>query len=79
MDEDFADIIENEDLSEEEQKRLERQYSHEMEVLKRDDRLEAVAKDIVYHFPRRISWKGMVISVDKFTTVRCMTNSVSLE
>ena len=71
LDEDFADIIENEDLSEEEQKRLERQYSHEMEVLKRDDRLEAVAKDIVYHFPRRgYLGKGMVISVDKFTTVR---------
>lgn len=71
LDNDFLDIIEDEDLTEEEQKRLERQYSHEMEVLKRDDRLEAVAKDIVYHFPRRgYLGKGMVISVDKFTAVK---------
>ncbi|MDP4181811.1 MAG: type I restriction endonuclease subunit R [Bacillota bacterium] len=71
LDDDFADIIESEELTEEEQKRLERQYSHEMEVLKRDDRLEAVAKDIVYHFPRRgFLGKGMVVSVDKFTAVK---------
>lgn len=71
LDDDFTDIIENEDLTEEEQKRLEKQYSHEMEVLKRDDRLEAVARDIVYHFPRRgYLGKGMVISVDKFTAVK---------
>ncbi|WHZ58781.1 type I restriction endonuclease subunit R [Metabacillus hrfriensis] len=71
LDNDFADIIESEDLSEEEQKRLEKHYSHELEVLKRDDRLEAVAKDIVYHFPRRgYLGKGMVVSVDKFTAVK---------
>ncbi len=71
LDGDFADIIEDENLTEEEQQRLEKQYSNEMEVLKRDDRLEAVAKDIVYHFPRRgYLGKGMLISVDKFTTLK---------
>lgn len=71
LDNDFMDIIENEELTEDEQKRLEKQYNHEMEVLKRDDRLEVVAKDIVYHFPRRgYLGKGMVISVDKFTAVK---------
>ncbi|MEH7277133.1 type I restriction endonuclease subunit R [Neobacillus vireti] len=71
LDTDFADIIESEELTEDEQKRLEKHYSHEMEVLKRDDRLEAVAKDIVYHFPRRgYLGKGMVVSVDKFTAVK---------
>lgn len=71
LDGDFAEIIENEELTEEEQKRLESQYSQELEVLKRDDRLEAVAKDIVYHFPRRgYLGKGMVVSVDKFTAVK---------
>lgn len=71
LDDDFAEIVEDEELNEDEQKRLELKYSHEMEVLKRDDRLEAVAKDIVYHFPRRgYLGKGMVISVDKFTAVK---------
>jgi type I restriction enzyme, R subunit len=61
LDDDFTEIIEDEDLTEEEKRKLEKQYSHEMEVLKRDDRLEAVAKDIVYHFPRRgYLGKGMV-------------------
>ena len=43
----------------------------EIEVIKRDDRLETIAKDIVYHFPRRgYLGKGMVVSVDKFTAVK---------
>ena len=47
-----------------------------MQVIKRDDRLETIAKDIVYHFPRRgYKGKGMVISIDKFTTVK-MYNKV---
>ena len=54
-----------------EQKRLENHYAREIEVLKRDDRLDTIAKDIVYHFPRRgFLCKGMVVSVDKFTTVK---------
>lgn len=71
LDSDFEDITKEEDLTEEEIKSLERKFSHEMEVLKRDDRLESVAKDIVYHFPRRgYLGKGMIVSVDKFTAVK---------
>jgi type I restriction enzyme R subunit len=78
LDSDFADILEDENLTEAEQKRLENHYSQEMEVLKRDDRLNAVAKHIVYHFPRRgFHGKGMVISVDKFTAVK-MYDKVTL-
>jgi type I restriction enzyme R subunit len=40
-------------------------------VLKADDRLEIIAKDIVYHFPRRgYLGKGMVVTIDKFTAVK---------
>jgi type I restriction enzyme R subunit len=40
-------------------------------VIKRDDRLETIARDIVFHFPRRgYLGKGMVIAVDKFTAVK---------
>lgn len=68
---DFAEVLEEENLTETEQKRLENHYAKELEVLKRDDRLDTIAKDIVYHFPRRgFLGKGMVISVDKFTTVK---------
>lgn len=68
---DFAEILEQENLTETEQKRLENYYAKELEVIKRDDRLDTIAKDIVYHFPRRgFRGKGMVVSVDKFTTVK---------
>jgi len=68
---DFAEILEQENLTDAEQKRLENHYAKELEVLKRDDRLDTIAKDIVYHFPRRgFLGKGMVVSVDKFTTVK---------
>src|SRR5262249_3267043 len=43
----------------------------EIEVIKREDRLESIAEDIVKHFPRRgYLGKGMVVSLDKFTTVK---------
>ncbi|MCB0532016.1 MAG: type I restriction endonuclease subunit R [Saprospiraceae bacterium] len=71
LDEDLADIVSDENLNTEQQERLEREFAREMSVLKADDRLETIAKDIVYHFPRRgYLGKGMVISVDKFTVVR---------
>ncbi|MDZ4344604.1 MAG: DUF3387 domain-containing protein, partial [Candidatus Binatia bacterium] len=53
------------------QAKLENKFAAEIEVIKRDDRLEEIAKDIVYHFPRRgYLGKGMVVSLDKFTAVK---------
>lgn len=71
INEDLADIVTEENLTDEDQMRLEQGFSREMEIIKRDDRLETIARDIVSHFPRRgYLGKGMVISIDKFTTVR---------
>jgi type I restriction enzyme R subunit len=71
LDSDFAEIIESENLTQAEQERLENYYAKELEVIKRDSRLETVAKYIVEHFPERgFLGKGMVISVDKFTAVK---------
>lgn len=71
LDSDFAEILEDENLTDAEQRRLENHYVKELEVIKRDDRLDAIAQHIVYHFPRRgFRGKGMVISVDKFTAVK---------
>lgn len=71
LESDFSEILEDENLTEAEQKRLENYYSQELEVIKRDDRLDAVAQHIVQHFPHRgFKGKGMVIAVDKFTAVK---------
>ena len=71
IDDDLADIVSDENLTEEQQRKLEREFAQEMSVLKADDRLEIIAKDIVYHFPRRgYLGKGMVVTIDKFTAVK---------
>lgn len=71
LDDDLAEIVEDENLTDSQKEKLEREHSQELSVLKADDRLETIAKDIVYHFPRRgYLGKGMVITVDKFTAVR---------
>ncbi|MFQ5632143.1 MAG: type I restriction enzyme endonuclease domain-containing protein, partial [bacterium] len=71
LSDEFAEILEDENLTEDQQAKLERDFATEIEVIKRDDRLETIAKDIIYHFPRRgYKGKGMVIAVDKFTTVK---------
>lgn len=71
LNEDLAEILEDENLDEQQQQKLENKFSKEMEVIKRDDRLETIAHDIAYHFPRRgYLGKGMVICVDKFTAVK---------
>lgn len=71
LSEEFYQILEDENLDEAQQAKLEQQFASELEVIKRDDRLETVARDIVAHFPHRgYLGKGMVIAVDKFTAVK---------
>ena len=76
LDTDLAQIVEEENLNDQEIERLENSSSRILEVIKRDDRLDKIAKDIAYHFPRRgFLGKGMVVSVDKYTAVK-MYNKV---
>lgn len=71
LDDDYLEIIENENLSPEEEEKLSNKYARTQEVIKRDSRLDEVAKDIARHFPSRgYLGKGMVVSVDKFTAVK---------
>jgi len=71
LSDEFYQILEDENLDEQAQEKLENEFSKELEIIKRDDRLNTIAKDIVYHFPRRgYLGKGMVVSVDKFTCVK---------
>jgi len=71
LSEEFYEILEDENLDDKQTEKLEQKFAKEVEVIKRDDRLETIARDIVYHFPRRgYLGKGMVITVDKFTAVK---------
>lgn len=66
----FYELLEDEQLDGAQQEKLERKFAQEIEVIKRDDRLDKIAADIVFHFPRRgYLGKGMVVTVDKFTAV----------
>ena len=71
LNEEFYDILEDEHLDDVQQAKLEREFATELEVIRRDDRLEIIAKDIVAHFPRRgYLGKGLMVAVDKFTAVK---------
>ena len=71
LNEDIYRIIEESDLDEDQEKKLEREFVHQYHLITRDDRLETVAQDIVKHFTGRgFQGKAMVICVDKATAVR---------
>ena len=70
LSDEFYEILEDADLDEAHREKLENRYAKEVEVIKRDDRLEAVARDVVEHFPRRgYLGKGLVVTVDKYAAV----------
>lgn len=76
LDEEFLELLEDDDLTTAQREKLEKKYATELSVIKGDDRLEVIAKDLVYHFPRRgYRGKAMMICVDKFTAVK-MYNKV---
>ncbi len=71
LDEDIVGVIEQNDLNEKESTLVEDSHSKILEVIKREDRLKKIAKDIAHHFPRRgYLGKGMVVCVDKYTAVK---------
>jgi type I restriction enzyme R subunit len=68
--EDLIRIFEEEEVDELQQEKLENRFAKETEVIRRDDRLDTIAQDIVEHFPTRgYLGKAMVITLDKFTAV----------
>ncbi|OQY39983.1 MAG: deoxyribonuclease [Candidatus Cloacimonetes bacterium 4572_65] len=76
LNEEFYEIIEDGDLDDDQMSKLSTKFSSEYEAITRDSRLDIIAKDIVDHFPNRgYLGKAMVISIDKFTSVK-MYNKV---
>jgi type I restriction enzyme R subunit len=69
--EDMAEIVDNAELDEDQQRKLERDFAREYQLITREERLERIAEDIVAHFMGRgVLAKAMVISIDKATTVK---------
>ena len=74
--EEIAEIIDNADLTDESEAKLEREFSRAYHIITRDDRLETIADDIVEHFMGRepfssgVRGKAMVVSIDKATAIK---------
>ncbi|MCB1100447.1 MAG: type I restriction endonuclease subunit R [Verrucomicrobiae bacterium] len=79
LNEEIYEVIEDAVLDDEQEKKLERLLGQKYHLITRDDRLDAVAKDIVHHFLNRgYQGKAMVVSIDKLTTLK-MFEKVRLE
>ena len=64
-------LLEEAELDEAQEKKLEREFSREYHLITRDNRLEKIAEDIVEHFTERGQLgKGMVVGIDKATAVK---------
>lgn len=76
LNEDMERLLEEAELDETQEKKLEREFAREYHLITREDRLEAVAKDLVAHFTGRgFQGKAMMICIDKATAIR-MYNKV---
>src|SRR5260370_27288734 len=68
---DIASIIDDAELDEDQQVKLEREFAREYHLITREERLDRIAEDIVAHYTGRgVLAKAMVISIDKATAVR---------
>jgi type I restriction enzyme R subunit len=73
---DLEALIEDADLDDEAQRKLEREFAREYHLITREERLDTVAADVVRHYLGRFEadrseiGKAMVVSIDKATAVR---------
>jgi len=71
LDEWMAEILENEDLDDDQKKKLAYLFKKDYPILTAEPRLDAIAKDLVWHFNERgYQGKAMYVSLDKPTAVR---------
>jgi type I restriction enzyme R subunit len=71
LNEEMEALLEEAELDEAQERRLEREFAREYHLITRDERLERVAQDVVSHFLGRGQMgKGMFIAIDKLTAVR---------
>lgn len=71
LDDQMAKIIESEDLDDDQRKKLQREFARDYPILTSQQRLDAIAKDLVWHFNERgYQGKAMLVALDKPTAVR---------
>jgi type I restriction enzyme R subunit len=71
LNEDIYRVIEDAELDEEQQRKLERVLGQQYHLITREERLDKIAADIVQHFTGRgFKGKAMVVCIDKLTAVR---------
>jgi type I restriction enzyme R subunit len=71
LDKQLAQVLERYDVTEDEEEKIEQEFSTFYQIITREDRLDAIARDIVEHFAHRgYDGKAMVVSIDKKTSVR---------
>jgi len=71
LEEQLGQLMDRYDLDEDEEEKLEREYSNFYEIVTREDRLDTIARDIVEHYVGRgYNGKAMVVCIDKKTTFR---------
>jgi len=71
LNDDIYQLIENAELDDEQEEKLQNVLGKQYNLITRDDRLETVAKDIVQHFiGRGFIGKAMVVSIDKATALK---------
>jgi len=74
--EEIVTILDQADLSDEQEAKLEREFANAYHIITREERLDTIAEDIVDHFMgREFMGKAMVVSIDKATAIR-MYNKV---
>jgi len=80
----IVEILDQADLTEEQEARLEREFARPYQIITDSDRLDTIARDIVDHYMVRerfstgIIGKAMVVSIDKATAIK-MYNKVQHE
>jgi type I restriction enzyme, R subunit len=71
LNDDLYDVIDDANLDDQSEARVEKLLGQRYHLITRDDRLDTIAKDIVQHFlGRGFQGKAMVVSIDKATTLR---------
>ena len=74
--EEIVSILDEAELSDEQEAKLEREFANAYHIITREERLDTIAEDIVEHFiGREFMGKAMVVSIDKATAIR-MYNKV---
>tara|TARA_Y100000590_G_C15722301_1_gene1013918 strand:+ start:124 stop:3240 length:3117 start_codon:yes stop_codon:yes gene_type:complete len=71
LNEEMDNLIDEASLDDEQEDKVERQFSRQYHLITREDRLRTIARDLVSHFMGRgYRGKAMVVEIDKVTALR---------